>query len=182
MKNLTRSILLGLSIATGTLASAQDIKGVALGMDAGEAFAKINATQQCSEWVKQGRCIMIASGLPDSMTTLAGTSIDGFVITVDGGKVASITVMFNSENYHHIHDAYAAKYKAMRCAKEIVQNRMGASFDNEKCDWKDGGANWSLRQRTSNLLRGAIYLVSSDGMEAAERAQQQKQEAAQKDL
>ncbi len=55
----------------------------------------------------------------------------------NSGKLSLAMFRFNSGNFLIIKEAYAEKYKEMKCTDSEVQNAMGAKFEQTTCIYKD---------------------------------------------
>lgn len=181
MRKIASIAVFSAAVACGST-MAQDVKGIALGMPAGDAFAKLQAPRRCAPDMEKGNCAILRADLKHGFTTLAGVEINGLNISISGGKVAGILVKFDSPDYASIRDAYQEKFGKLRCTAGVIQNRMGAKFDNEVCDWHENDANWSLNKRATTVDEGSLFLISDGGLDASIAERAKKKAAAKKDL
>lgn len=59
------------------------------------------------------------------------------VFSFSAGRLSLAMFRFNSGNFQIIKEAYAEKYKEMKCTDSEVKNAMGAKFEQTTCIHKD---------------------------------------------
>lgn len=69
-----------------------------------------------------------------------------------------------------------------RRVSEPVQNRMGATFENEKLIWTLGGTTAVLSKYGTTLEEGSVYITSDKHVKDVEREQQERRQKGAKDL
>lgn len=67
---------------------------------------------------------------------VGGVSGDIF-LSFSADRLGLAMFRFNSGNFTIIKEAYAEKYKQMKCTDSEVQNAMGARFEQTTCTYKD---------------------------------------------
>ena len=110
----------------------------------------------------------------------AGVESSIFVTFLDG-KADFISVGFPATNWPHVRDAIQAKYRDETTNEtSIVQNRMGASFDQQTLTWIDGDETMRAVKRSQNdLTESMVDIVSESALiERTRRAQEEAKSAA----
>lgn len=103
--------------------------------------------------------------------------------TFRDGKLATVMVMIKSEAFESLAEAMTQRFgKPDFDQSEIVQNRMGASFDQRGVSWMRGDVSLRLKKRSNKIDEGSVFFVSRQYIEesAAERKAATKAKA--KDL
>jgi len=78
-------------------------------------------------------------------------------------KVTEINISFSSEGYDEVFDLMSGKFgKPSKCEKSIVQNKMGATFDNIICTWAVGNGVMVLNKRYTNVDKGHLQITHVD--------------------
>lgn len=116
-------------------------------------------------------------GLGGGRETIGGALIKILSVKLDEDRIDSILIVFPSTAYAAVRDGFKEKY-ALKCEQSAVQNRMGASFDQETCRYDDGVGSLSLSKRASTVDDASAYFVSH---KAIERAKSERSKAT-KDL
>ncbi len=74
-----------------------------------------------------------------------------------------ISFFFSSKNYEIIKEALIEKYNKPECSYKILQNRMGAKFEDETCIWKlVNGVVVISRYGGSDLDNGVAFFESPE--------------------
>lgn len=148
-------------------AFAQEIKGVTLGMTHEEVLA-VNPNLLCPNvtvtMCRDKEAVTVA-GVP----SLYKTSPVKFN---DEGKVESFVFFFSAKSFDTVRDAFQAKYPEMECVSTEVQNRMGVSFTNQTCAFK----NLRMQKFVGNVDTSAVSIIDRDAI--AKKVQKQKAKAA----
>lgn len=139
-----------------------EVKGIALGSLAGDAFAKMKAPARCAPDMEAGRCIMTRDHLTYGYTTLADAHIDSMALEIHGGRVAAISISFDSDDYADIRDAYRSKYAGMKCAPVTVTTKVGAKIKSEECTWATPDAEFALMMRAGSIDEGYLSVTSKE--------------------
>jgi hypothetical protein len=99
--------------AVASLAHAQDIKGVHIGM-----------TKDAYEKVIQAESSTVGGVYPKYMPT---PEFD------EEGKLTNYTMFFRASDYADVRDAVKTKYPRTKCVQSSVSNNFGAKFQQEHC-------------------------------------------------
>lgn len=73
-------------------------------------------------------------------------------------KVLSFTFFFDPSDFETMRTAFKTKYPELTCTDSAVQNRMGATFTQTECVYK----NLSLRRFTSSIDTSVVSLHDSE--------------------
>ncbi len=133
-----------------------DFKGIALDSN----FSDIEQNQKFN-------CKLPQSPLGDKSCTLnyreietiAGVPVDLMVLHFYDEKLSSIRIHIKSQFFYSVRDALIAKYGNGALTKEPVQNRAGASFENEIYLWNKEGQTLKAKRYAGKI---STSLVSFD--------------------
>lgn len=149
MKLITLLICLSLSIN----AFAFDFKGIDIGstIKPEALFEKFNAT--CDETEEAISC--------SGNTTIVGRSATVFVKMSKEHEVNVISIKFPTESYEDVKKALIEKFnKPKDMDNSIVQNAMGAQFNQQNCHWFDSKSSMILDRYSRNITDGSLMLIS----------------------
>lgn len=109
--------------------------------------------------------------------SIAGAKAISVFVTLRHNKVESVLVKFSENDFDQVKAALIQKNGPPSSERdEVVQNRMGASFNNNRLIWRQDRASMYLNQRSRKLDESDLYLV---GLDAVERFQSDKQQRTQ---
>jgi hypothetical protein len=109
--------------------------------------------------------------------TIAGVKVIAVFVTLRHNKVESVLVSFSERDFDQVKAALIQKNGPPSSERdEVVQNRLGASFNSNKLVWKQDRASMSLTQRSRKLDESDLYLV---GLDAVEQFQSDKKRSTQ---
>lgn len=99
-------------------------------------------------------------------------------ITFLNDSLAAASMSFDTDHYEKMREIFIDKYgpPTSRESKE-VQNRMGATFQQEELEWKGKTTTVSLNRYGSKLTQGAAYLLTNayrDHVQATAEAEKKK--------
>jgi hypothetical protein len=95
-------------------------------------------------------------------------------------KLVSVYLTFSSDRFRDLSAAMIERFgKPNTDEPSVIQNRMGASFENRRLRWDKGDAGLSITQRAGKIDEGAVSFVSMQYAkdQAEERARSAKQKA-----
>jgi len=158
MKNL---YLVPLCIFIFSAAFAQepsfDFKGIALG----SAIAVIESDSRFTCKDSQGPLADRICNLKFSeKETIAGAPIQSAMLTYYYGKLERIGISFSENHFSGVISALVEKFGATPLKTEMVQNRMGASFENRIYSWRRNNATLLARRYSSNLERSSVDYIT----------------------
>lgn len=106
--------------------------------------------------------------------TIAGAPVRGVYLELDGDLIGSVHVVFDSVDFGRVKEAFLAKYPALRCETSSVQNRMGASFDQEICRVRDSSSRLLLHKRAGKIDESDLMIISHAFSEATRQKEASK--------
>lgn len=128
-------------------------------------------------------CFHIGDNKPDAIRTIAGVPAkNAFISAAEDGKIGSVRYLFNASDFAVVKGALQEKYPDLRCQESVVQNRMGASFEQTVCRHSSPDGDLEARRRSSDLTEGSIEITSHAFTEALRRAAQRMKSEGKKDL
>lgn len=143
-----------------------DFKGIALGTD----ISSIKSTSKFSCRDIQGPMADQVCHLNfDENETIAGVPVELLVLIFFSKKLETISVTFNSESFFKVVAALKEKYGPGEVRSEVVQNRMGASFENKIYSWRRGEAAIIARRYSGKIDRSTVNYVTDLALETSER-------------
>jgi hypothetical protein len=115
---------------------------------------------------------------------VAGISIGAPIRDYLDGRLYSLYMTYDSDNFDQVVEALTAKYGSPDTTwTEQVENRMGATFHNETKRWFFSDGYLEAERYGSDLTRGNIYALGSAGsVEYEARRKKAAAEAAARDL
>jgi len=76
-------------------------------------------------------------------------------------KLVSVHLTFDSEQFENLADAMMERFqKPETDERQIVQNRMGARFDNRVIRWQRNDGYLILKKRDETIDEGSVLLIS----------------------
>ncbi|MGE3346076.1 MAG: hypothetical protein AB7I35_01435 [Ramlibacter sp.] len=155
-------VILGWCVYVGAASAQLSIKGFSLGQDLDEAAA--SAQMRCVPIKRSSRrlCLNPAKQLPENISTIAG--VEAQKVYLAGGpdnKVGRIHFGFRSDDFVQVRDALIAKYPSIKCSDSVVQNRMGASFDQTFCMGEVDGVELIIQRREGDVTVGGLSATSA---------------------
>jgi hypothetical protein len=123
---------------------------------------------------KRHRQCLITSPVFSYQDLIGATNVDVFVRFYDD-RLEDITLIFKASSYDTMASAFTERYgPPTTTKKETIQNRMGASFQNELLFWRGPNISILLQKYGSKLDDGNATFVTKRG--EAIKAEQNKQE------
>lgn len=186
MRRLTTTVIALLALASAALAQESiTFKGHELGA-ARDKFLEAFPGASCKGAPKYGdTCAWFPSRSCSSLDREAacfkqfnygGVLPNAMLATFYRERLVSVRVYYPTTGYRGLRDAMTARFGDPADTKqEILQNRMGAKFENERLMWLRGDAILSLRQRGTKVDEGIMMLSSKSFHE--EMKSQDKTEA-----
>jgi hypothetical protein len=98
-------------------------------------------------------------------------------------KLVSVYLKFSSDRFPDLSAAMVERFgQPDKDEPSVIQNRMGATFDNRELRWMRGDAGLSIKQRAGKIDEGSVSFMSMEHarQQFEERAKSVKQKA--KDL
>jgi hypothetical protein len=90
-----------------------------------------------------------------------GVLPNNILVTFYKARLVRVSVYFPEPRFRELRDAITERFGTPAVMKnDVVQNRMGATFDNTRLIWTRGDAILSLRQRGSKIDEGVASLMS----------------------
>lgn len=94
-----------------------------------------------------------------------------------------VTVEFSPSSFDRLEKALRERYGPPSTEnRETMQNRMGATFENQRSTWiKASGVLWNTKY-ASSLDRGAVHILSQEEWDRTKQREEQRRQSAPKDL
>lgn len=103
--------------------------------------------------------------------------------TFQNDALAQVTILFQPRDFQTIADALSQRYGKPRSRKsEVLQNRMGATLENEVLMWDAGGDLIRVTRYGSNITRGSVILIAREEAQRMESERNSRKKAAPGDL
>jgi hypothetical protein len=137
-----------------------EFKGVSLGATRAELLEKFPAFRCDADM-----CIATLSvaNQTNGLEDFGGVRPTGYLVNLDGDKVAAVSIIFDSDMYPLLLAALSEKYgKPTSTQIKAVTNHAGAKFKSRSARWvrKDGNA--SLTERAEEYVdKGGLHLEAS---------------------
>ena len=113
----------------------------------------------------------VAVGVVRHEMTIGGSEILAIVATLKEGVIQAVLVQFHLEAFNTIRDGLKAKYPSLTCHNGSIQNRLGASFEQEKCIAKIDRSTMVVDRYGDTTEHGQLAIVLDS---AVEEKQQEK--------
>jgi len=143
-----------------------DFKGLALGTDISTIKSKSKFSCRDSQAPMADQICHLNF---DENETIAGVPVELLILIFFSNKLETISVTFNSESFFKVVAALKEKYGPGEVRSEVVQNRMGASFENKIYSWRRGEAAIIARRYSGKIDRSTVNYVSDFALETSER-------------
>lgn len=106
-----------------------------------------------------------------------------FFAMVRDGRIGALSVIVSSADVDAVVDAMTQKYGKPSSDKTgVLQNRMGASFDNREVLWNRPDGQISVTKRSADIDTGAVTMMTASYISASPKDRQEKAKAAAKGL
>jgi hypothetical protein len=107
-----------------------------------------------------------AEALLNIMETIGGYPVDNLNVELDGdGRIESIYISFATRAFDTIRLGFKDKYPSLRCEASVVQNRMGANFDQEECFYTDAMGALTIKKRAGKIDDASVLIVTNQVVE-----------------
>jgi hypothetical protein len=140
-------------VAVASIAHAQDIKGVRIGMTK-DAYEKVMA---------EAGSFTIGGVFPMYAVT---PEFD------EHEKLTRFTMFFRSSDYADVREAVKTKYPKIRCIRSTVSNKFGATFPQEHCSF----GNLLLSRLVSDIDTSVLSLNAPESERAKKEREQKKKD------
>jgi hypothetical protein len=115
--------------------------------------------------------------------TYAGIYPETMSATFRDDRLVSVLLVYASEKFEQMKAAMLERFGPPQDTKtEMLQNRMGASFENQSLTWLQGDALLQLSQRFNRVDQGMIGLVSKQHVERRKNERKDETKARAKDM
>jgi len=131
---------------------------------------------------KEGVTTCATSTPNGSASTIAGVQVERIYFMGLQGRLGDITVRFSSARFAEVLDAYRARFARIKCKESVVQNRMGAKFDQTECEHESAAGLVRLTKRGSNLDTAEVSLTSTELIKFFSRGAEEDRQKAKKDI
>lgn len=163
-------IAAGVSLIFSGDAAAYDFKGVHVGQPA------------TPESIREALGVSCGEGYPGSQVCNGTQTIAGAVARMNlvigvSGNVQRIMLVFPSQDYGHVEAAMLEKFGPPTEREEsVVQNRLGATFDQVHSHWIGDGVYISMSRLSADITESNVVFYSQEQLErdAYLRAQRER--------
>jgi hypothetical protein len=105
------------------------------------------------------------------------------VVTFRRREFVHVRVTFPEPRFRALREAMTTRFGPPISSKtEVLQNRMGASFESERMSWARDDALLTLAQRSSRLDEGSVSLTSKNFLQSMKEEDKNEAKARAKDL
>lgn len=183
MKRLLCLSVFAAGAATVTGAEPLGIKGFALGEDLRTAASRAGLSCHALPSVDGQFCFHSASRpKSDFVATIAGVPAKQvFISAAEDGKLGSVRYVFKHSDFLVVRGAFEQKYQ-LSCVDSIVENRMGARFDQTVCTHQAADGKVIIKRRESDLTEGSVEIRSLEYEAAIGKAMQRRKIEGKKDI
>lgn len=125
-----------------------DIKGLKIGMsfeDASKLFKITKFDNVYFAKLKNGK-----------EATFASSEVKYIALRFTDNKITSIAVNLDSSDYSLFIAPLKDKYKSMKCESSIVQNKMGAKFNQEECFMTENDVRMHIEKYSDKITESYI--------------------------
>jgi len=118
----------------------------------------------------------------DESETIAGAPVRVLALYYYSGKLESISISFEENQFLQITAALSEKYGQGKARSEAIQNRMGATFENKILLWRRGKATVEATRYSGTVDRSSVVFRSDFSMEEFARRRKSSIKGKAKDL
>ena len=93
--------------------------------------------------------------------------------TIDRKKIGGIQFTLDSSDYFVVKEAIESKYK-LKCIKSTIQNKMGATFNQELCNYTEAGDELWLQRYSGNIREMTLSIFDKEDNAKAAQARKSK--------
>lgn len=169
---MTRSALALLALLpTVAVGEPISIKGLAPGMTKEQAeLAHAGITKLCRP-AKTDQAAEVCGYMPKykslgsipSLDTLAGADAIGWMLVVKNGAVNTLSVRMAARDFDRVTAAMQERWgNPSKREESVIQNRMGATFDQVHTEWRVAGSVLVAKKRGGQVDEMSIYLSTED--------------------
>lgn len=114
--------------------------------------------------------------------TIAGAPIRWIKLYYYAGKLARIRISVWARDFHQVLAALQEKYGPGSVKTEVLQNRMGATFDNSIYSWRRNSATLEAKKYDGDLKTSSVYFETDFARQEAKRRRAAAAKKGAKDL
>lgn len=174
-------------------ASPLDLKGLSPGMVLADAEKAIPSLLSACRWTiskREPQYCMYTPGLTalrgpslDALSTLAGIKVAYWSLTARAGAIAQASAVMHNAGHQQLILAMREKYGVeTRNEASKIQNRAGASFDQEETTWERDAQVLTVLKRSGTIDKMSVTLTSKEEREAEEKERLESARKSSKDL
>jgi hypothetical protein len=136
--------------------SALDFKGVELGASVAPKFIEERTGVKCGKGANK---LIVCNG----NITITGAPAYMNLVIGASGTVMRIDISFDSGYYAQVSSALLDKFGNPTGRQvSVLQNRMGASFDQEVINWVEGGSEAKLKRYAGKVSESSLYMSTQE--------------------
>lgn len=131
---------------------------------------------------KMEACTVMPSSNPtEQAKTIAGVPTKSVFLFGYSNVLGAVMFTFDQAHFPSVRRAFTEKYPAMECRDSVVQNRLGASFEQTSCALEVEDVRLTLDRRGTDLGSGRVQVTTrahaaAAGADAKRQAQEGKKD------
>ena len=168
MKTLVASTLL----AATTAASALELKGLKVGQPVDCPIIKAMETRSGTFY---NGCV---NGVPSFATEVQFLNVKTLMMVGQSPERVLTFVSMSGIDFETALDALTLKFGAPKLERSVIQNRMGASFDQVEATWTDGDERMVLSKHGGSIGRTSLIYLGKEAVAEGQRVRAEKAKAA----
>lgn len=148
---------------------AYEFKGLLPGQSISSALANSKVRLDCDENYNKPIADKICFLRDRKNETIAGAHLISMIISFYDDQLVSIQANFRTIDFPQVKEALIGKYGEGHSERSVVQNRMGASFDNETVTWLGDNDVMTLTKRAGSIDEATLQIRSKNLIEEYKR-------------
>lgn len=97
--------------------------------------------------------------------TIAGAPANSALFLFYGDRLATVKITFSTSSFQQVKRALEDKYGLGESSHSVVQNRMGASFNNETIVWRGNDASMTLDLRDQKIDQSGLTIKANNAID-----------------
>lgn len=130
-----------------------DFKGIKLGSDISSIENNSKFTCRDSNLLGADRVCTLKHR---ERETVANTAVKTITLLYYSGKLECISILIEEKNFTEVVEALMEKYGKGTLKSEMLQNRMGSTFENQVYSWRRGNSNLEAIRYFGNIEKAHL--------------------------
>jgi hypothetical protein len=144
---------------------AHEFKGLSAGMSYESALANPKLRLRCDENYNKPIADKLCHLRFDQNETIAGAPVKNILVSFYDDQLSEVIVYFRTRDFFLVKGALIEKFGKGLSKESVVQNRMGASFDNETVTWLGDNDVMELIKRSGDVDQAVLRIHSKNHLE-----------------